>query len=71
MPSDYNRFENDCEGCSCYTGNLKEDEIFDPDNECTLGHDVEANTGCDDVDSLSLYNSKCDAKDELIDRRCE
>jgi len=58
MNDHFNRFENQCEGCTCYSGNVDEGTAVDPDCECSLGHDIGGDTMCDDVDSISLYKEE-------------
>ena len=46
----FDRFDRQCRKCSCFSDNIGPGEVFDPDCECTLNHDVGANTKCDDYD---------------------
>ncbi len=43
----FERFRKQCEVCCCYSGNAEGEEI-DPDNECSLGHNITGNTECED-----------------------
>jgi hypothetical protein len=52
MKRRFNRFEKQCVTCACYIENAEEGEAIDPDSDCTLNHDTNAGTECEDHNDL-------------------
>lgn len=47
---EFDRFDDQCKDCSCYIDNIGTGEVFDPDCDCTLGHETYGDTECLDCD---------------------
>lgn len=45
---EFDKFEDQCYSCPCYTDNAGPGEKTDPDSDCALGHDVNDNKFCHD-----------------------
>ena len=46
----FDRFEQQCQKCSCYIENCEPGDAVDPDCDCTLGHNVSGEGTCEDCD---------------------